>query len=235
MDQITVIYHSYYPDYLDDIKTIEKLSKYYELTLFINNISNNRIQREKSKILSNAFLFSFNNIGKDIGAKFLLINEALKLGISEGPVLFLHDKKSPQTNFGKEWKDKLFKIATPKFAANAIGKINSGAGIVCTKEALMSSEHLTIEELLYKNESKTNQLIKKYNLKVNDYSFVGGAMFWADLSIYSEFFRNNKVSDIVQPMEKGNVIDLYEGTYTHSWERIFSYLSTSTGKPIVTL
>src|SRR5436190_1017479 len=71
------------------------------------------------------------------------------------------------------------------------------------------------------NNSKMKELISMYDLKLTDYRFVAGAMFWLRSSIVRKSFSAHSALGCREILEEGNFTDQYEGTFTHSWERIF--------------
>ncbi|MBA3706225.1 MAG: hypothetical protein H0W84_10105, partial [Bacteroidetes bacterium] len=60
---------------------------------------------------------------------------------------------------------------------------------------------------------------------LKNYDFVGGTMFWIRAEIMNSFFRKNNALDIRATLEKGNVLDHEHGTYSHSWERMLSWIA----------
>ncbi len=68
--------------------------------------------------------------------------------------------------------------------------------------------------------------------KLTDHRFVAGAMFWIRSSIIQNFFSTHSALSCREMLEEGNFTDQYEGTYTHSWERIFCFLANDQGYTI---
>ena len=170
-----------------------------------------------------------NNIGKDLGGKLFLFQVLIDNSISDDYIIFLHDKNSPQVINGKQWKDELWSIADQQKIKEAITILekNKTVGIVANKSAIINPE-ISGETYAYAtNKSIIFEEAKKYAILPVNKSFVAGTMFIARLEPYLAFFRKNNPLEIRANMEKGNVLDLDQGTLTHSWERLLSWIVTS--------
>jgi len=75
------------------------------------------------------------------------------------------------------------------------------------------------------NNDKIQELIVKYDLKLTSYLFIAGTMFWIRSEIIRNFFSVYPALKCREMLEEGNFTDQYDGTYTHSWERIFCWLA----------
>jgi len=192
----------------------------------INNLSGKPIDKDFNEVTQKALVFCLPNRGKDLSGKLYCLNVIYRLKLKDAPVLFLHDKKSPQANNGREWKEKLFRCAAPEFAKQAVGLINKGMGIICTNEALMSSANLSEKELLLDHKEIILKTLNQLNLRLNDYSFVGGTMFWSHTKYYRPLFERIDIMDLITHFESGNVLDLEAASLTHAWERLLSYVIT---------
>lgn len=233
--KVYVVYHCFYDDYEDDLEILNQLNESFDVQLLMNNISGKRLNRGLNEITKNALVFNQMNRGKDLAGKLFCLEAVFKLNLKDAPVLFLHDKKSPQANDGNVWKEKLFKCADLGFSIQAVKYIEKGSGIVCTKESLMSADNLTKHELVLHHEDLIDRLTKKFDLKVNDFSFVGGTMFWSHTKYYRNVFDKINVKETIDNFEQGNVLDLEKASWTHAWERVLSYIVTGQNKSIKAL
>ena len=212
--------HTYYPP-MDHIKQLPADHLYWSHTGNWKNDWNNSFPCEKRYLT--------NNIGKDLGGKLFLFQVLLENNISDDYIIFLHDKNSPQVINGEQWKEELWAIADQKKIKEAITLLdqNKTVGIVANKSAIIDPEQAG-EAYAY----ATNKVIifdeaKKYAILPKNKSFVAGTMFIARLGPYIDFFKENNPLEIRANMEQGNVLDLEQGTLTHSWERLLSWIVTS--------
>lgn len=178
--------------------------------------------------------FIIPNKGKDLGGKLFGIKVLLEQESDDEFVLFLHDKKSPQVIDGERWKKELWSIGSKEQIAKAtkIFKEDPSVGIVAQTESIVQPS-IAGEDFAYaKNKELLFAEAKRYNILPADKSFVAGTMFIARLQPYLEFFKLNDPLLIRSNFENGNVLDLENGTYTHSWERLLSWILTSKGYKI---
>lgn len=168
-----------------------------------------------------------SNIGKDIGGKLAIIDLLAQFKKKSDFTILLHDKQSLHTSLGGVWRKKLFRIIEldkiPKimeiFAKD--GKI----GIVASKEFIKNEYNRAVNEFDSSSNEILKKLIKQYKLKNKNFDFVGGTMFWIRTEIINNFFLNNDPLVIRGNLEKGNVLDHYQGTETHAWERMLSWIA----------
>jgi hypothetical protein len=170
-----------------------------------------------------------NNVGKDLGGKLFLFQVLLENNISDDYIIFLHDKNSPQVINGKQWKNKLWSIAEPQKIKEAISifEKHKSVGIIANKSAIIDPEKTGETYAYATNKGILFKEAKKYGILPQDKSFVAGTMFIARLGPYLDFFNIHHPLEIRANMEKGNVLDLEQGTLTHSWERMLSWIVTS--------
>jgi lipopolysaccharide biosynthesis protein len=225
---IAVILHIYYKESINEIAPLLLPLKQKGATFYINLTAPLKGSDLKPLNLPDAVVKTSQNLGKDIGGKLLLIQQWLLFGAKEKYLIFLHDKKSPHSPLADFWKTELFKIIEEQNIDAVLDHFNSNActGIVCSK-AFIRNEHISGSEFNTTNNLQLKTLISKYNLATNDYSFVAGTMFWCRSSFYRDFFRKYSPLSIRATLEDGNIDDFQNGTKTHSWERLLSWISTS--------
>jgi len=90
----------------------------------------------------------------------------------------------------------------------------------------MSSANLSEKELLLDHKEIILKTLNQLNLRLNDYSFVGGTMFWSHTKYYRPLFERIDIMDLITHFESGNVLDLEAASLTHAWERLLSYVIT---------
>ena len=66
-------------------------------------------------------------------------------------------------------------------------------------------------------------------MSISNYQFVAGTMFWIKEGLLREFFARYSFLEILERLEKGNILDSKEGTETHFLERFFGWFATSEG------
>jgi lipopolysaccharide biosynthesis protein len=238
MAQIAVLYHLFYEDTVGGISNELKELQAHD-TVFLFNISQvipfkeDIIKKLKATFL-NCHVVISSNRGKDIGGKLMLLSLYLKLKIKSDYLVFLHDKKSLQALNSEGWKNNLMKIVRGKDVKRVLRVFeeNPSVGIIATKEYIQHEE-LADSALGNGNLDKIKRLTSFYQLEVQDSRFVAGTMFWSRASIYEIFFNNYSPIDIRNGLEEGNVLDNFQSTYTHSWERILPWLATTKGYSIV--
>ena len=57
-------------------------------------------------------------------------------------------------------------------------------------------------------------------------------MFWTKAKPIMDFFKNYNPLEIRMDLEDGNVLDNFNGTTTHAWERLLSWIVTNQGLTI---
>ena len=181
-----------------------------------------------------AFIITTPNKGKDIGGKLALIDMFIRTEQQAEYIIFLHDKISPHSITGERWRTKLFSIIDAAKIRAIVKEFNDNdnVGIIGAKDFISSEFNDARKELETTNRFKIEELVKKYDLTVTDYTFVAGTMFWIKSKIIKDFFTSYSPLSCREMLEEGDVSDQDEGTYTHSWERIFCWLATSQGYKI---
>ena len=216
------ILHTYYPpDEL--IKSVDFKDTIWTHASYWNNDWNAEFN------CGNRYLIT--NRGKDIGGKLFAFKVLLEQNKSDEYILFLHDKKSPQVIDGERWKKELWSISEQVQINNAmmLFKKDNNIGIVANKASIVNPKEAGEVYAYSKNKELIFSEASKYNIEPGNKSFVAGTMFIARLQPYLDFFKLNDPLLIRAKFEEGNVLDLEKGTYTHSWERLLSWIVTSKG------
>ena len=174
------------------------------------------------------------NLGKDIGGKLVLMDTYLHLKEETEFIIFLHDKKSPHKVQNQEWQKKLFQIAEPAFAAQALSffKEHPKVGIVAGADSIRNEYDQSQKSFIGNNQTQLSQLRSEYGVNGIDYRHVAGTMFWVRSLPLVSFFRKHSPLDIRKTLEEGNVMDENTGTITHAWERMLSWIITEQGYTI---
>jgi lipopolysaccharide biosynthesis protein len=165
------------------------------------------------------------NQGKDIGGKLVLMDAYLRLQSNSDYILFVHDKKSPYKIESAQWQQDLLRVIAPDFAETALAVFASdpSVGIVAAAGSI-SNEHGSGT-----NQARLRQLEMDLALTPPRHDFVAGTMFWARSLPLSTFFQKHPPLEIRKTLERGNVLDEFQGTQTHSWERMLSWLIIAQG------
>ena len=131
----------------------------------------------------------------------------LKLELASDYLVFLHDKRSPQSLDGVGWTEKLFRIIAPAVVPGILDLLGEKkAGMVGAKEHIITSA--SGDEMLYANNRVLlEELGRKFSMKLKNLSYVGGTMFWVKAKIFHDFFSKNPPLEIRRTLEHGNVID----------------------------
>jgi lipopolysaccharide biosynthesis protein len=174
-----------------------------------------------------AFIITTPNKGRDIGGKLALVDFFMKAELPTEYIVFLHDKQSHHWFGGESWRQKLFGIIEPGTIKAILEKYRNDpkTGIVGTSDFIKDEYDKKTDAFKTTNNAKIKELISMYNLKLTDHRFVAGAMFWMRSAIIKKFFSAYSALTCREMLEEGNFTDQYEGTYTHSWERIFCFLA----------
>jgi len=229
-----ILIHIYYKDswemiFREKLKTIGDTECQLLINLSMDIIDKQTLVTNILIDFPKAFIIESPNIGKDIGGKLALIDLLLKLDLRPPLLVLLHDKRSPQAIMGERWRNKLLNIIEP----NVISRIqrmfskDEDLGIVGAKDFI-------INEYDKNNTSRNNNeilslLVKRYSLQTDDHHFIGGTMFWVRTEPFLDFFRVFPPLECRKQLEAGNILDVRNGTYTHSWERLFCWISIAKG------
>lgn len=231
---LAILIHIYYEDSWE-IMFKEKLKNLGdpEFQLLIN-LSLDIIDKQSivSSILldfPNTFIIESPNIGKDIGGKLALIDVLLRLDLSPSLLVLLHDKRSPQAIMGERWRNKLLNIIEPDVVKRVRKMFSNDESL-----GIVGAKDFIINEYDKNNTSRNNNeilslLAKRYSLNIDDHRFIGGTMFWVRTTPFLDFFSVFPPLECRKQLEPGNILDVRNGTYTHSWERLFCWISMAKG------
>jgi lipopolysaccharide biosynthesis protein len=238
--KVAVLYHIFYEDTIDHIEEQLKPLNYFDPFFFFNisvdTPDQSKIRECLSKDFPGVIITSSSNKGKDIGAKLLLLSACIQFNLKPDWFVFLHDKKSLQALNARTWKNDLFKIIDES-SIEAVDKVLSNPttfGIIAT-ENYVQTEKKQNGKFASKNGQIMDELVLKYKISCENFSYVAGTMFWAKADVLLDFFNQNDPLEIRQSLENGNVLDNFSGTYTHSWERMLSWIILSGGLTIKTI
>jgi lipopolysaccharide biosynthesis protein len=230
---ISILLHLYYPDSLDTIISEIEFFLTEETKLYINLVSSSPFDRKKVPYKKNVFVYRSSNKGKDIGGKLVLIDALMALNDTNKYLIFLHDKKSPHSPTGFFWKESLFAIIKAENRENILKLLEKEENAIIAPRIFIKNEWNKKEN---KFDTTNNQilceLVKKYNINNANKEFVAGTMFWCKSEPVKKFFSKYNALDIRSTLENGSVFDDDSGTYTHSWERLLSWLIISDNKRI---
>ncbi|HEY4285635.1 MAG TPA: rhamnan synthesis F family protein [Puia sp.] len=242
----TVFFHNYYGDHERWVRLIsEKMT--VPFILFYNIVEDslynsgddykwiNDIGKTTSgPFLQKIFVRRSPNQGKDIGGKLVLIDASMHGMDTTRYCIFLHDKNSPHKTQHREWREKLFHIIEPSFADRAIAAFDRDPkiGIIARSNSIINEYDFGRQAFASNNRSILTQLKSTYAISTDDHRYVAGTMFWARTLPLLNFFSQHPPLDVRNQLEKGNVMDDYKGTNTHSWERLLSWIFFAQGYTI---
>lgn len=218
----------------DPLKDLKEYSPLILINLCLTHSENSKLISSIRTDFREAFIITTPNKGRDIGGKFALVDFFLKAKLQSEQVVFLHDKQSHHWFAGESWRQKLFEIIEPVKIKAMLEEYRNDpkTGIIGARDFIKDEFDKKTNEFKTTNNSKIKELISAYNLKLTDYRFVAGAMFWMKSSIIMKFFSVYSALSCREMLEEGNFTDQYEGTYTHSWERVFCFLANDQGYTI---
>src|SRR6266496_2066805 len=144
--KMAVLYHLFYEDTCElACKELQPLLAFD--TFFLFNICSDTPDKKYisgllRKNFASCFIIDTSNKGKDIGAKFALLNLFLQLELKVDYLLFLHDKKSLQALKNITWKKDLLRIISPENLRQvmSIFEANEKCGIIATKEYIINEQ-----------------------------------------------------------------------------------------------
>jgi hypothetical protein len=226
---MTLIIHLYYAGSWEMIK--KKCSYIIDIAtkIIITSCYNEVIDEiEPHKKL---IIFKVPNKGKDIGGKLAALYHYIKFCEKTEYLIFVHDKISPQTINAEYWSDKLFSIFEKKKFQSALLKMSQSRkiGIIGAKAFLKNEYIRSKNEFATTNNKILLQLLNEYSVTASRYNYIAGTIFISRSKIFENFFSVFSPLKAREKLEAGNVLDLTEGTYTHSWERLMCYIGESQG------
>jgi lipopolysaccharide biosynthesis protein len=234
MNDITFFIHIYYQGSWEIIsnKCAEVLGQARQIII---TSCYDEVIREVGPPQERTTILKVPNKGKDIGGKLAGLSYYLHFGDRTSYFAFLHDKMSPQTLNIEYWFDNLFSIFETHRFGQALDLLqkHTDAGILGSK-AFLKNEFIRHENKFdTTNNALLWQLIHEYGLKCDTYDFIAGTVFIGRSRILESFFTVHSPLDAREKLEKGNVLDLENGTYTHCWERLFSFIAENQGYKVI--
>jgi lipopolysaccharide biosynthesis protein len=227
-----LLVHIYYQDSWDrifrqELINLKSFSPVIMINMCITGEGNKEVIYKIKKEFPDAFIIATPNKGKDIGGKMALVDLFLSTGQVAEFIIFLHDKVSPHSITGERWRNKLFNIIQPERIKNIIKEfqLHPKLGIVGTRDFLKNEFDEKMKTMDTRNSSRIKEILERYNLRITDYTFIVGMMFWIRADIIRNFFQKYSPLICRKQLEEGDSTDQLEGTYTHSWERIFCWLA----------
>lgn len=235
---ISVVAHLYYPHTIFSFLVQLSVLKGHR-TSFIANVSSSLYIDESFKtILDHCFpgitILYTPPKGRDIGGKLAALNILLRYKEGGEYTLLVHDKLSPHTPLGDKWRDELLKIIQPESISKTFKKFHNHPDIgLITAGNFIQNEYNPDNETFRSTSSRILlNLIGQFNLKLRNYNFAAGSIFWIRTDILKRFFNAHPPLKIRESLEEGNVLDFEKGTYVHAWERLFSLLPDAYGYKI---
>jgi len=231
---VSVLAHIYYKESVSEFsEKISDISQYVDKA-YINLVRENFFEFTDLKFPQNFCVVASANKGKDIGGKLVLMARYLLENNPSKYLLFLHDKKSPQSPMSAFWSKNLFRIIEPEILLQItdIFDKNKDAGIVTSSTYIRNEWNKKKAVFNTSNDAILKQLIDRYHFKLADYSYVAGTMFWTRSVLFENFFTEHDPLDIIKTLEAGNIMDTEKGSFTHAWERMLSWICTSQNKKI---
>lgn len=224
MRSITTILHLYYPGSWDLLKKKCAAILQESAGIIITACHDDVIQEIETE--SRIRILKVPNMGKDIGGKLAGFAYYQQFCERTDYLAFLHDKISPQTINAEYWQDKLYSLFDPTTLATIfqLFETNKKMGLAGSKAFLKNEYNKQLHRFNSTNSDLLLQQLNRYQLECRNYDFIAGTIFIVRSHIYERFFAAHSALDARVGLEKGNVIDLYEGTLTHCWERLFSFI-----------
>jgi len=207
----------------------------YNTQFFFNLCSDTEYYAEVARTITttfeNAVITCSPNAGKDIGGKLVLIDAYLKLRNNSDYLVFMHDKHSPHLTTGAAWRKKLLVILEPENIAKILRlfSIKTTIGLIGSEKQIMNEWDEKTQTYLCTSHAELRLLRERHHIQTNVHSFVAGTMFWTRASIYRDFFSKYPPLKIRSTLETGNVLDNEQGTFSHAWERVFSWIVLNYG------
>ena len=235
---LLVIAHIYYPfewEYL--MERLLNLKQYP--CAFIFNLVN--LQYDKKEVLKyiddnfpGAIVIEAPNHGRDIGGKLAAIDVSLKLNIPSDLTLIIHDKQSSHTPGGLLWRNELYKVIGETELPAIFSKFETSpkTGIIGSRKFLMSEYDFSTRSFNSFSDEILRTTIREMGLKITDYTFIAGNVFWMRSELIKNFFSKHSPLLVRSRLERGNELDFHKGTLIHTWERIFSWIANIYGLEI---
>jgi hypothetical protein len=229
---ITLLIHIYYPGSWEVIKKKCGFAISSAARVIVTTCHDDVIAEIGTA--ANLSILKVTNKGKDIGGKLAALFYYMEYCAKTDYLAFLHDKVSPQTINAEYWLEQLYSIFREDLFNKALKKMgkNRHIGIIGSKTFLNNEYRRVNREFETTNNELLLELMGKYGISCPQYNFIAGTIFIARSRIYEEFFSRYSPFEAREKLETGNVLDLDQGTYTHSWERVLSFIAESKGYTI---
>jgi len=232
---ITVVCHLYYPQTIYFFLLKLAYLKVYNAKFIFNLSSALQHDEHFKRILTASFPDSFflytTSQGRDIGAKLAGINCMLEAGLESELTLIIHDKLSPHTQMGSEWRNRLLRVIEEPGVAQmfSIFQKKAEVGMIGSAGSLKNEWNPDTEQFTCTSNSQIKEYLIRYEFTNTDFNFLAGTIFWIRTRILKRFFTKYSALDVRSELEKGNALDFNNGTNTHAWERLFSFMVRSQG------
>lgn len=225
---LAVFCHIYFEDGLEllwpHLKSIQSFTSVFYFSISIGNPQRENIHQKIQHHFPNSFTLYCPNKGKDIGGKLLLLDAYIQGKEKHEFGLFLHDKKSQHLNEGDIWRKKLLSICEPDKLNAILHHPDETIGCWAHPEFIASEWKENEQKFDTTNHSLLIELKNKFQFSNEHFSFIGGAIFVARLNPILDFFSSHPPLTFFPLLEKGNVMDHFNGTYTHTFERLFGWI-----------
>jgi lipopolysaccharide biosynthesis protein len=234
-DKISVICHLYYPGsvyyFLTKIIALKSSNTQFVFNLSVTLYHNTFFCEMLTKYFPNAIVLFTPNQGRDIGGKLAGFDSLMKCGIQTEYTLIIHDKLSPHSPTGIDWRNKLLRVLSPEALPKVFKKFqqNREVGVITAKEFVQNEFNPAENRFTCTSDENILHYLKKYKLSTSDYNFAAGTIFWIRTEILRNFFLCYSPLSVRKEFEKGNTLDFNKGTNIHAWERLFSFIAHSQG------
>ena len=232
---LSVVCHLYYPGsiyyFLSQIAALNSPRTHYFFNLSAFLFHDDFFLEMLKKHFPGAVVIYTPNQGRDIGGKLAALDVLLKCNLQTDYTLIIHDKLSPHTPTGKEWRDKLFRVISPQYLPQIfkVFEQNPQAGLIGAKDFIQNEFDTEKNEFTCTSNENILKYIREYHLTTSDFNFTAGTIFWIRTEIVKNFFSLHSPLSIRKALEKGNSLDFDKGTNIHAWERLFSFIAHSHG------
>ena len=222
--------HQYWIDFFISKLTIPSILYYNIVCDSIYNLQEEKEIKRLTQINSgnlHEIIFRRSpNKGKDIGGKLILLDAYKKLGKETEFGLFLHDKKSIYKANSIKWANGLFKIMEPPFQKKVFQLFteHKNIGIIAASGSVLNEYNDSLKIFISTNDKILSLLQNQFNISPGNFQYVAGTMFWFRMQPLNHFFQKKSLLKIRGDLEVGNITDEFSGSYTHSWERLLSWI-----------
>lgn len=235
---IAVVCHLFYPHtvyaFLHRLSSLQSTNSKFIFNLSKELMSDQRFRTILGKAFPLAIVLHSPAQGRDVGGKLAGVELMLRLGIQSEYTLVIHDKVSPHTSLGTQWRDNLLQIIDAKKIEEVTDLFSSDkkAGVIGTKAMIRNEFNPDKHNFRTTSSDNIFRYISSLNLRIDDYNFIAGTIFWIRTSILEKFFAANSALEIRSTLEKGNALDFSKGTNIHAWERLFCFIANAEGYKI---